>query len=246
MQDKNWVLLLCLHIFISSFLLSNILFLIPCLPFIFWSSFYFSIYLFCIFLVWLNFDPSFTFYLQVNVNFCSMNLTSTHLKTWMIGTSPSFFLALMEFEGWLFNYLNNLMGLNCIGKGMWKGKKDKGNWCHLQSNLRLVKVLHPHFHLSHLSNDPSHHGHIHPLWDSLGPKMMEFVEFSIKLLSKIKGESSLSEVSNLFFLWMQKMRRWVLCTWFLIWMGSLLGTSISKFIISYLHCLTWLEVLPYY
>jgi hypothetical protein len=33
----------------------------------------------------------------------------------------------MEFEGWLFNYLNNLMGLNCIGKGMWKGKKDKGN-----------------------------------------------------------------------------------------------------------------------
>jgi hypothetical protein len=37
--------------------------------------------------------------------------------------------------------------------------------------------------------------------------MMEFVEFSIKLLSKIKGESSLSEVSNLFFLWTQKMRR---------------------------------------
>jgi hypothetical protein len=42
------------------------------------------------------------------------------------------------------------------------------------------------------------------------------------------------------------MRRWVLCTWFLIWMGSLLWRSISKLIISYLHCLTWLEVLPYY
>jgi hypothetical protein len=41
----------------------------------------------------------------------------------------------------------------------------------------------------------------------MGPKMMEFMEFSMKLPSKIRGESSLSEVSNLLFLWTQKMGR---------------------------------------
>jgi hypothetical protein len=35
----------------------------------------------------------------------------------------------------------------------------------------------------------------------MGPKMMEFVELPRKLLSKIRGESSLSEVSNLLLLW---------------------------------------------
>jgi hypothetical protein len=36
-------------------------------------------------------------------------------------------------------------------------------------------------------------------------KMMEFMEFSMKLSSKIKGESSLLEVSNLLLQWTQKM-----------------------------------------
>jgi hypothetical protein len=35
----------------------------------------------------------------------------------------------------------------------------------------------------------------------MGPKMMEFVEFSMKLPSKIRGENSLSKVSNFLFLW---------------------------------------------
>jgi hypothetical protein len=36
----------------------------------------------------------------------------------------------------------------------------------------------------------------------MGPRMMEFMEFSMKLPSKIKGENSLLEVSNILFLWM--------------------------------------------
>jgi hypothetical protein len=36
----------------------------------------------------------------------------------MIGTSLGLFLALVEFEGWLFSYLDNWIGLNCIGEGM--------------------------------------------------------------------------------------------------------------------------------
>ncbi len=148
-----------------------------------------------------NFDPFITFYLQMNVNFCSMLKTNTHLRTRMIRTSMGLFLALMEFKGRLFNYLGNLMRMNCIGEGMWKGKKNEGNRCHLQSNLRLVEVLHPHLHLSHLSSDWSHHGRIRPFRDLMGPKMMEFVEFSMKLPSKIRGENSLSKVSNFLFLW---------------------------------------------
>jgi hypothetical protein len=45
----------------------------------------------------------------------------------MIGTSLGIFLALMEFEGRLFSYLNNLMGLNYIGKNILKNKKEEGN-----------------------------------------------------------------------------------------------------------------------
>jgi hypothetical protein len=33
----------------------------------------------------------------------------------MIGTSLGFILALVEFEGWPFNYLDNWMGFNYIG-----------------------------------------------------------------------------------------------------------------------------------
>jgi hypothetical protein len=36
----------------------------------------------------------------------------------------------------------------------------------------------------------------------MGPKMMVFVEFSLKLLKKIRGKNSFLEVSNLLFLWM--------------------------------------------
>jgi hypothetical protein len=60
-----------------------------------------------------------------------MILMNTRLKSRMIGTSLGIFLALMEFEGRLFSYLNNLMGLNYIGKTIQKGKKEEGNQCHL-------------------------------------------------------------------------------------------------------------------
>ncbi len=59
--------------------------------------------------------------------FCLMILVSTHLRIQMIGTSMGFFLTLVEFEGQLFNYLENLTRLNCIRKNMQKGKKDGGD-----------------------------------------------------------------------------------------------------------------------
>ncbi len=43
----------------------------------------------------------------------------------MIGTSLGLFLAPMELEGRLFNYLNNLTGLNCITKGMRRQEKPR-------------------------------------------------------------------------------------------------------------------------
>ncbi len=42
----------------------------------------------------------------------------------MIGTNLGFLLALVEFKRQLFSCLDNLMGLNYIGEGMRKGKKD--------------------------------------------------------------------------------------------------------------------------
>jgi len=71
----------------------------------------------------------------------------------MIGTSLGLFLALVELEGRLFSYLDNLIGLNCIGEGMQKGRKDGGDQCYLQCSLRPIKVFHPHLHLFHLLND---------------------------------------------------------------------------------------------
>jgi hypothetical protein len=44
----------------------------------------------------------------------------------MIGTNLSMFLALVEFEGRLFNYLDNWTGVSCIEEGMRKGKKNEG------------------------------------------------------------------------------------------------------------------------
>jgi hypothetical protein len=45
----------------------------------------------------------------------------------MIGISLGLFLALMEFERQLFSFVGNWIGVNCIGKGMQKGKKDGGD-----------------------------------------------------------------------------------------------------------------------
>ncbi len=45
----------------------------------------------------------------------------------MIGTSLGLFLALVEFEGQLFSYLDNWMKANYIGEGMQKGKKNERN-----------------------------------------------------------------------------------------------------------------------
>ncbi len=47
------------------------------------------------------------------------------MKTQMIGTSLNLFLALVEFKGWLFSYLDNSMGMKFIGESMQKGKKDR-------------------------------------------------------------------------------------------------------------------------
>ncbi len=90
-----------------------------------------------------KFWPFCTFYLHVKVNFCSMILVNTHLKTRTIGTSLSLFLALVEFKGRLFSYLNNLMGWNYNGKNMWKGWKDARDQCHFYSNLCPIKVFVP-------------------------------------------------------------------------------------------------------
>jgi hypothetical protein len=76
-----------------------------------------------------TFSPFSTLFLHVKVHLCPMILVSTHMRTSMIGTSPCLFLALMEFEGLLFSYLENWTRLNCIGKGMRKGKKRGGDWC---------------------------------------------------------------------------------------------------------------------
>jgi len=97
----------------------------------------------------------------------------------MIKTSLGIFLALVEFEGWPFNYLDNWVGVNFIRDDMQKGMRDKGDRCCLQSSLCCVKVFHPHL-TSHLcfSNPLSHlscHGHNHPLQGSMGSKMINFL-----------------------------------------------------------------------
>jgi hypothetical protein len=58
--------------------------------------------------------------------------------------------------------------------------------------------------------------------------MMHFLERSMRLLRKIKGKISLSEVSNLLLLWTQRMQKWILCMWFLIWRGVLVGKEYFK------------------
>jgi hypothetical protein len=40
------------------------------------------------------------------------------------------------------------------------------------------------------------------LWDSIELEMMHFLEFSMKMLKKIKGKTSFSKVSNLLLAWM--------------------------------------------
>lgn len=119
----------------------------------------------------------------------------------MIRTSFGFILALVEFERWPFNYLDNWMGFNYIGNDMQKGRRDEGKQCCLQSNFCHVEVLHPHFnphlHCSHPLSHLFHCDHSCPLRDLMGPKMIHFLEFSMKLYKKIKGKSSLLKVSNL-------------------------------------------------
>jgi len=45
----------------------------------------------------------------------------------MIGTSLGFILALVEFEGCPFNYLDNWTRFSCIGDGMQKGRRNEGD-----------------------------------------------------------------------------------------------------------------------
>jgi hypothetical protein len=104
------------------------------------------------------------------MNLCPMTLTNTHMKTQMIETSLGFILVLVEFKEQLINYLDNLMGLNYIGKKMQKGRKDGGDRWHLQSRLCPIKALCLQLHLSYLSNDWSCHGHIRVLQDLIALK----------------------------------------------------------------------------
>ncbi len=146
--------------------------------FFYWEIFWFG-YIFTLFI----------FFLQVKVHLmeamCSMIWVNTHLRIRMIRTSLGFILALMEFEGWPFNYSDNWMGFNCIGNGMQKGKRDEREQCHLQSNFHHVKVLHPHLnphlHCSHPLSHLFRHDRSCHLWDLMGPKMIHFLEFSMKL-----------------------------------------------------------------
>lgn len=127
--------------------------------------------------------------------------TSKDLDDW---EKLGFFFGLVEFEGCSSNYPNNWTRLNCFGDIMQKGKKDKGDRWHVQSSLFYIKVLRPHLdphlHLSHPLSHLFHHDHNHPLWDSMGLEMINFLEFSMKLLRNIWGKSSLSKVSYFLFL----------------------------------------------
>lgn len=74
------------------------------------------------------FSYSFTlyiFYLHVKVHLGLMIWVNTRLRTWMIGMNLGLLMALVEFKGRLFNYLDNWTLLSCIGDDMWKGRRDK-------------------------------------------------------------------------------------------------------------------------
>jgi hypothetical protein len=58
---------------------------------------------------------------------CPMSWVSPHLKSRLIGASQGLILALTEIKGWLFNYLDNWMALNCIGENMLNNKINKGD-----------------------------------------------------------------------------------------------------------------------
>jgi hypothetical protein len=128
-QDKNCVLLLCLHIFVSNFLPSKIGFWFhPC--YFFWKFFLLLNYFILQFFL---FGENLTFFYFLFVGECEFLSDDSNkytLRIWMIRTSLGLFLALVEFEGQLFSYLENLTRLNCIREGMRKGKKDGGDQCH--------------------------------------------------------------------------------------------------------------------
>ncbi len=113
----------------SLIVLTNINFQNFCLPlFGFWfplHGFFFEVFLIfqLVYLEFFLFGCIFYFLFASEGEFCLVILMCTHLRTQMIGMNLGLFLALVEFEGWMFRYLDNLMGLNCIGKGMWKGRK---------------------------------------------------------------------------------------------------------------------------
>ncbi len=113
-----------------NFLMSIIWFLTPSSCFFLKSCFYFSIVLLGIFLVWVHFH-SFYFILASEGSFdegyVSNDLCEYTYEDLIDWTILGLILALVEFEGRLFKYLDNWMGLNCIGEGMRKSKKYGGN-----------------------------------------------------------------------------------------------------------------------
>jgi hypothetical protein len=57
--------------------------------------------------------------------------------------------------------------------------------------------LNPHLCLYHPLNHLFHCGRSRPLRDSMGPKMINFLEFSLKLPRKIKGKNLFFKVLDL-------------------------------------------------
>ncbi len=163
----------------------------------------------------------------------------------MIRTSLGLFLALVEFEGQLFSYLENLTRLNCIREGMRKGKKDGGDQCHFQSSFCLVKVFHPQLPLSHLPSDQSRHNHICSLWDLMGAKQDALPGVLHETIEEDKGkELAFGGFRSPPLVDAEDVEVRPLHTIFDL-KGSLLGRSILELITSCLFHLIWPEVLPY-
>jgi len=131
--------MLC-RIKIASFCYAYIyLFQIFCLPklafdsilvIFFWKFFLLLNYFILQFFLFGEILTFFYFLFVGECEFLSDDSNKYTLRIWMIRTSLGLFLALVEFEGQLFSYLENLTRLNCIREGMRKGKKDGGDQCH--------------------------------------------------------------------------------------------------------------------
>lgn len=188
---------MCLHIFISNFMPSIIWLLIPFLPFLFWRFFYFSISLFCIFLVWVNFDH-FYFLFASEGEFMFDDLMNTHLRTQMIGTNLGLFLALMEFKGQLSSIWTTWWVWITLEKACKKARKTEETnvvFSVAFAQLRFYVTTSVFFFFEWLVLSWPHL----PLAGFNGPEMIHFLEFSMSLSRKIRGKNLLPKFLDLLF-----------------------------------------------